>query len=400
MITDVILKQHAGPIFNCRIVTQSGSCTDGDIPGIAHFAEHMAFKGTSKLSCKDFRKLSDRLGYFNAYTSFDKVVYHCTCLSENAAKATKLLLDMVLDATYPDEEIAKEKSVICEEIQTCRDSPNHWFWWQAYEKAWGKSVGHFQAGDEAAVRETTRDDLLAWKNQNLIDAPLVAIACGQGSLLVEVTALLRQAYKDRKRLSRCKIPNPQWSLEKSTINHGGEQVTVGWFSPGVSYRDELKSGFVTDVAAAVLGGGSSSRLFSRIREDLGLCYSVYAGHVSETNWGTSYVHGQLSKANVPKFIEEVNETIGKLLANGPSDEELGTAKASVALSWARGSQKCETVAGRGDMFFGLGDDVTLAMDTEKVIKSIQSVSKDQAMAELQRAYGGERKLIVMANGEE
>lgn len=387
-IGKVIARQHDGNVFNCRLVVPHGSGQDGDIPGIAHFVEHMAFKGTPSIPLSEFNLLSEKIGIFNAYTGFDKTVFHCTSLLEDSKQALSLLLEMVGKASFPSEEVEKEKGVICEEISSWRNDPRRWYWWNACEHMMGKGACHFQAGSEVDVRRTTREDLVAWRDKSLEGVGLVLCGDLESPHAPTFTA-------EKEEFSSL----PDYPVESSPsdkyFSHQSTQAKVGFMSPGKSYIAECKASFATDVASSVLGGGTHSMLWS-IREEMGLCYSVGCAHSSYVSWGLNAITTDLSPENVERAQDAIYQTVQDARVGMYTDEQFEIARKSVARQWAMGYQRSADVARIGDMLFSAPDaDWSELMDADKTVADILALSRDDVQREINEAWKDSGNWVVM-----
>ncbi len=250
-----------GKSAGARIVVPYGSSSDGDKPGMAHFVEHMIFKGTDKIPLAEFTLRSERLGYFNAYTDYQRTVYHVRCLHRNIKESAKLLLDMTSNAAFPEAEVEKEREVICQEIATWHATPWNSFYMRALTSLLGEYLGHFQGGSEESVRAITADDLRRWHGGAAKDDAVLVIPTD-----TELPTLPARFLRDRDVRNFVK---PQWDYSPVDFSHSTKQAIIGLFSKGVYAVDDAERFFPGDVAAEILGGGRQSKLFRRLRDDLG-----------------------------------------------------------------------------------------------------------------------------------
>ncbi|TFL18762.1 M16 family metallopeptidase [Jannaschia formosa] len=257
--------------------------------GIAHFLEHMAFKGTARRSALQIaEEIEDVGGYINAYTSREVTAYYARVLRDDVPLAVDLISDIVLNPVFDDREIEVERGVILQEIGQALDTPDDiifdWLQEAAYpEQPMGRTI----LGPTERVSAFDRADLTRFVRHNYGPGQMILSAAGA----VDHEAIVRQAEAIFGGLS----PVDQGAPESSRFR-GGEMrrvrdleqahLALGFAQPG--YRDDAI--YAAQIYASALGGGMSSRLFQEAREKRGLCYSIFAsvGAYSDTGMLTIY----------------------------------------------------------------------------------------------------------------
>ena len=257
--------------------------------GIAHFLEHMAFKGTARRSALQIaEEIEDVGGYINAYTSRETTAYYARVLGADVPLALDVIADIVLNPALPDAEIEVERGVILQEIGQALDTPDDivfdWLQEAAYP---GQALGRTILGPAERVRAFTRADLARFVAEHYRPASLVLAAAGA----VDHDALVAQAERLFGHLppqDHPAAPLARYEGGEKRVVKPLEQVhlTLALESPGYG-SDDL---YTSQVHSTLLGGGMSSRLFQEAREKRGLCYSVFAsaGAYADTGMLTLY----------------------------------------------------------------------------------------------------------------
>ncbi|WWR45965.1 pitrilysin family protein [Roseovarius sp. S88] len=257
--------------------------------GIAHFLEHMAFKGTTTRSALQIAEaIEDVGGYINAYTSREVTAFYARVLAEDVPLAVDVVADILRNPVFDPREIEIERGVILQEIGQALDTPDDIiFDWLQEEAYPDHPLGRTILGAEERVRAFSRDDLKRFVNERYLPGQMILSAAGA----VDHDALVRLAetlFGDMPASDRVEASAAQFA--------GGERRTVksleqAHFALAFESPDYLDPAIHTaQIYASALGGSMSSRLFQEIREKRGLCYTIYAqaGAYSDTGMMTIY----------------------------------------------------------------------------------------------------------------
>lgn len=243
--------------------------------GIAHFLEHMAFKGTARRSARQIaEEIEDVGGYINAYTSREMTAYYARVLSADVGRALDVIGDIVLNPAFAEADIETERHVILQEIGQALDTPDDIIFDWLQETAYpGQSFGRTILGPEDRVAAFGRADLQRFVSEHYGPAQMIISAAGgvdHDAIVAQVEAIFGA------------LPaRPQPAFEPATFKGAErrevkdlEQVhfAMAFDAPGYRHPDV----WVAQVWATAMGGGMSSRLFQKIREERGLCYSIFA----------------------------------------------------------------------------------------------------------------------------
>jgi len=327
-----------------------------DIAGISHFAEHLFFKGTQKRNWKQINEEFAKLGVNNnAYTSNTEVFYHTTCPKENIANVIDLMTDMFFNSTYLEEEIEKERSVIIEEKKMYDDDPKSAFLNMLGENFFTWHLGHETIGTFDTIKNIKKDNIVSYLRAKLSPSNFIFICSGN----VDSNDL-------RRYLENSMPSSHNYFVEKGGINvlekgcwldivnsndkikfiverENITQSIVYMMMDGIPYTDPKHH--AASIICEALGGGMYSKLFSRIREELGLCYSVgmYGIPMSYPDKKIMNVYGYTSPENVDKFIDEAEKVIDDIVKNGLDQNIFQCAKTDYISSILRAT---ETSAGK------------------------------------------------------
>lgn len=296
--------------------------------GISHFIEHMLFKGTpSRDACAIAKEIDSVGGLLNAFTSKEFTAYYCKILKEDLSLAVDVLTDIFLNSIFPDEEIVREKQVICQEIHQMEDSPEdliHELWGT---KFWSThALGQPVLGTIPNILSIDRDTLLNYKNNHYTPAETIVVAAGNldhETLL----GLISQSMENLPTTSASQDGNGARGVASCHIESRDlEQVhlCIGTNAPSAVDQDR----YAAYVLNTILGGGMSSRLFQEIREKRGLAYSVYSFLSSVSDSGMLGIYLGCD----PERFEEVVECTGHVareISRSLTSQEIEMAKSQI-----------------------------------------------------------------------
>lgn len=295
--------------------------------GIAHFMEHMAFKGTEQRSQAEIAQELDSLGgQSDAFTTQEYAGFHATVLDEHVPRAVDLLSDIVRCPRFDADEIERERTVISEEIRMVEDSPEELVHELFTESLWGDHpLGRAIAGSLESVETIQRQDLLDYFKTTYIPANLVVSAAGNidhetftrlvGKQFEDHTGSLARAVQQR-------LPRVTPSLCRREKDLEQAQLLVGAGAASMNDPDRF-AGYVLD---AVVGGNLSSRLFQVIREERGLAYSVYSSLTSFHDAGCFSIYAGTSPENLNEVMDCVLAELERVKTEPIGDDEISRAK--------------------------------------------------------------------------
>ncbi|MDO9524863.1 MAG: pitrilysin family protein, partial [Gemmobacter sp.] len=256
-------------------VTAGGRHERAEQNGIAHFLEHMAFKGTTKRSALQIaEQIEDVGGYINAYTSREMTAYYARVLEADVPLALDVISDIVLNPVFDPREIEIERGVILQEIGQALDTPDDIIFDWLQEAAYpDQAIGRTILGPEERVSGFSAADLRGFVGEHYGPDQMILSAAGavdHDALVAEATGIFGGLQRIGTRLLQPARFTPGERREVKDL----EQVHFALAFEAPSYRaDDV---YTAQVYSTAMGGGMSSRLFQKIREEKGLCYSIFA----------------------------------------------------------------------------------------------------------------------------
>jgi predicted Zn-dependent peptidase len=316
------------------------------VNGIAHLLEHMAFKGTERRSAFAIASEIEAVGgHLNAYTSRETTAYFVKVLADDLALAVDIIADILQHPLFDEEELARERNVVLQEIGQARDTPDDIIFDHFQAAAYpGQAMGRPVLGEEHILRGLTRDDLWDYLRRNY--GPERMVVAAAGAVEHEAFAALVERCFDAMATAE------STSLESASYR-GGEyreerdleqaHLLIGFPSEGL-----LDDGhYAVNVLSTLLGGGMSSRLFQEVREKRGLAYSIYSFNSSFLDGGLFGIYAGTGEEQVADLTEVVAKEVRDLGAR-LSAPELASAKAQMTASYRMSREstasRCEQLA--------------------------------------------------------
>jgi predicted Zn-dependent peptidase len=324
-----------------------------ELNGVAHLLEHMAFKGTARRSAQAIaEEIEDVGGQLNAYTSREHTAFYARVLAEDVPLAVDLLADIVRHARIDAEELARERTVVLQEIGQVLDTPDDWVFdlWQdtAYpDQPLGRSI----LGPAATVERLGRDDVLGYLTTHYAPERLVVAAAGRVDH-DRLTALADAHLGDLPRRAAPAMPPATYRGGLKLEADESEQLHLVLGVEGLRYDDP--DFYAAQVLATALGGGMSSRLFQEVRERRGLAYNVFAFSASYVDTGLAGMYAAAAPEDAAELLRVMVAT-SRELVDAPSAGEIARARAQLKASLLMGLESstavCEDLA-RQHLIFG------------------------------------------------
>ena len=357
--------------------------------GIAHFLEHMAFKGTERRSAlRIAEEIEDVGGYINAYTSREVTAYYARVLKDDVALAVDLIGDIVLNPVFDTSEIETERGVILQEIGQALDTPDDiifdWLQEAAYpEQPMGRTI----LGPTERVSGFTRDDLVRFTGQHYGPGQMILAAAGA----VDHDRILAQAEALFGHLA----PQPQ-AVPDAARFAGGEMrrvrdleqahIALGFSQPG--YRDDAI--YAAQVFASAMGGGMSSRLFQEAREKRGLCYTIFASVGAYSDGGLLTVYAGTAEEDVADLARLTVDELSRA-ADDMTEEEVARARAQMKSGMLMGLESPSSRAERLARVVAIWDRVP---PLSEAIEKIDAVDAGTIRAHARALLGAEPALAL------
>ncbi len=298
-----------------------------DQNGIAHFLEHMAFKGTRTRNALQIAEaIEDVGGYINAYTSREVTAYYARVLADDVPLALDVVADILRNPVFDDREIEVERGVILQEIGQTLDTPDDIIFDWLQEKAYpDHPLGRTILGAEERVRAFSRNDLLRFVDQRYRPGQMILSASGA----VDHDALVRMAeglFGDMATSETLAPPAARFSGGESRTVKPLEQAHFALAFESPDYTDP--DIHAAQIYATALGGSMSSRLFQEVRERRGLCYTIYAQAGAYSDTGMMTIYAGTSADEMPGLARITVDEM-KRAADDLSEAELERARAQM-----------------------------------------------------------------------
>lgn len=394
----IILSEEMSHIRSISIGIWMKSGSRDEVPelnGISHFLEHMVFKGTKTRSARDIARQVDSIGgNMDAFTGKETICFNIKVLDEHLPLAIDILSDLVLNPVFDPKDIAREKGVILEEIKMDEDNPDylvHEIFTQNFWK--DHPLGKPILGTKETVRSFEQEKLFDTYHHRF--APNNMIISAAGNLNHERFAeLIRERFAGLGAVPNgFHQPAPAVTPRIITRNKKSlEQVQLCLGVPSHPISDEKR--YVSYVLNTVLGGGMSSRLFQKIREDQGLVYAIYSDLNPYRDTGCLSIYAGTSVESTPKVVESVVAEFRELKAGPIAADELRRAKdqlkGSLMLSLESTTSRMSNLA-RQEMYF------ERFFSLDETIDEIESVTAE-GIAEMANSLFHQDKVAITVLG--
>lgn len=356
------------------IWVRAGASDEWDeVSGVSHFIEHMMFKGTKNRTAKQIAEDVDKIGgVFNAFTGKEATCYYIKTLSSNICRGAEILLDMLTGSKFDQEEMDRERQVICEEIKMVKDTPDDDVYDTISELvAGGNPLGRSILGTPESLAGIDRSRLVDYRDQMYArDSIVVAVAGNFDEKAIEAI------FEDRLTSLRDKKPKKEIQLKpyQQSFNvkvRDIEQTHICLATPGIALDDPRYYAFV--LLNSIFGGSMSSRLFQNIREQKGLAYSVCSMNLFSSYWGFFSIYAGVSPEKAEEALDAIHYELDTLQESGVTEEELAMAKEQMKSSYIFG---LESVNSR---MFSIGKNKLLldrVYAEEEVLSSFDRVTRE------------------------
>ena len=369
--------------------------TRNEIPGeagAAHFIEHMLFKGTKNLDSAQLAERMDDLGAeFNAYTSRESTSYYVRSLDRNLSSAAALLGDMFFNSTFNAADMDTERGVILDEMRMYEDMPDDVANEMLVRTCFPGALGAPVLGSRESVEALTRSGLLGFKSRHYAGPGTVLAVSGRfddgdaSALADRLAALPAEPAAAPERAEY----TPGIALE----GRDTEQNQLLLAFPGITYGSGERPAMA--IMNTILGGSASSRLYTRLRDELGLCYDLESFDMTYADTGLVGIGAATSAGNEQRALREITDGLRRFLDEGPSDSELARAKAqaeSGAVIALESTLARMRRMGQSELFLGRVDSI------DEVVERYNAVTREDVLDFARRTFDFSR-LSVAALGK-
>jgi predicted Zn-dependent peptidase len=362
--------------------------------GMAHFLEHMMFKGTGKRSALDIARDVDLVGGdFNAMTTREYTCFHLTLPHKEIDFALELLTDILRDSRFDPVELERERLVVLQEFAMVEESPEEWVHEVMFEKAFGRHpIGRPILGTENVLKRFTREDVKKYFEQHYYSKNIVITLAGDlehAEVVRKLNKLLGGFRGRRKPLPPACLKKPKFRPGVHLIRRETDQahITLACESYPIDHPNRL----AVFLLNAFLGGNMSSALFQEIREKRGYAYTVYSSLAHFTDAGVLGMYVATSPKQVPECLKLMREQIQKLMSSPLDEKDLLIAKNSVKSAVMMGSDSMETrmyTLAKSELFY------ERQVSDQEICAMVDSVTALDIWRVAREIFGRERWLIV------
>jgi len=361
----------------CAIMLAAGSRYEtAETNGIAHFAEHMFFKGTERRpSARDISKEIDAIGgEFNAFTGKEYTGYYVKCAAESRDVALDVLVDMLRHSKFEPDEIEREKGVIIEEMNMYYDTPRDFISGVYEDLLYGdQPLGWDIIGRKETIRGATSDSFRSYvghwyKPSRMVVGVGGKIGDGLHDRVAELLGDYPEAETGEPEPVRLSV-NGDARVKVHTKASDQAHICLGVHSYPLEHPDR----YVLQVLSTILGGGMSSRLFTEVCECWGLAYYVYGLNHSYTDAGTLYAQAGVDINRIDDAVSTVAAEMRKIAEEPVPAPELEKAK-----SFSKGRFVLQLETSQGLIMFGLRREVleSRTPDPEEIIAELDKVTAE------------------------
>ena len=390
----LVVKQMEGfRSVTVGVLVGTGACVETDAEdGISHFIEHMQFKGTKKRNAFEISDAFDRLGaQVNAFTGKDLTCYYSKCTSEHTEACFELLSDLFLNSTFPEDEMEREKGVVCEEISMNEDTPEDLCLDLLSRAFYGKeNYGRNILGTAKNVKGFTVEDINRYKRARYCPENIVISFAG-GIDSKTAQALVETYFGDLKKGAFEKRTVQLVGKKKSLVKTKPiEQMHIAIGYPSVRRGDKNEN--VINAINGVLGGTMSARLFQEVREKRGLAYSVYSYISAYAECGTQVIYAGVNPTQKDQAYEAIGNVVKELKEKGVTQEEFNRSREQMksGMLFAQESSNSQMLLyGKYMLYFNE------VFDFDKKLDAINAMTLDDSKTALESMFDESQKAIAL-----
>jgi predicted Zn-dependent peptidase len=378
----------------CMVMLAAGSRYEtADTNGIAHFSEHMFFKGTERRpTARDIAGEIDSIGgEFNAFTGKEYTGYYVKCAAEHRDVALDVLVDMLRNSRFDQEEIEREKGVIVEEMNMYFDTPRDYIGGVYEQLLYGdQPLGWDIIGRKDTVRGAERDTFLDYLGRWYKPSRMVLGVAGRtgDDVLERAQELLGDLDAGDAGEPAAATPYSNGRVKVFTKQSDQAHVCLGVHSYPIDHPDR----YALQMLSTVLGGGMSSRLFTEVRERRGLAYYVFGLNHSYTDAGSLYAQAGVDINRIDEAVETIAAELRKIAAEPVPVEELEKAR-----NFSKGRFVLQLESPQGLIVYGLRKEVLegRAPDPEEILAALDAVTADDVQRVAQDVIADERLRLAL-----
>ncbi|WP_304507428.1 M16 family metallopeptidase [Anaerotignum sp.] len=345
--------------------------------GVSHFIEHMMFKGTENRTARQIAEEMDALGgQINAYTTKEYTCYHTRVLDEHFKRALDVMSDMVLRSLFAQKDVEKERNVITEEINMYEDAPEEVVHDALQDTIWrNTSLGMPILGTTKTIAAFTSESIRQYYERNYHTENMVLSVAGNFNTdtMMELLNKALGSWKAKKPFDQYNA-KAEYQIAHVTREKDVEQVHTCIAFPGFERENPMK--YALGVFNTIFGGGMSSKLFQRVREENGLTYSIYSYTTAFADTGLFSVSGGMNPNQLERVYELVAEEVQATKKKGLPQKLIDVTKEQLISNFIIGTESTlnrMTSAGSALLLRGR------IQNTEEVIEKLSQVTTDDIL---------------------
>ena len=366
-----------------------------ELSGISHFIEHLLFKGTEKRSARSIAEEFDAMGgELNAFSAKEYTCFYAKVLDENVEEALEIMVDMLLRSVMRPQDVDAERKVILEEIAMHEDSPDDIIHDLFVSALWeSHPLGQSVLGNHNVISTLSSEEIRAYFKRFYRPENIVVAVAGnvEHDRVVEMVDELMNVDGGGERHRRHSVV-PDIRPHTVVYDRPTEQAHIVLGTQGLPRNHPAR--FALAVLDNILGGGMSSRLFQKVREERSLAYSIFSYHSMYVETGLVAVYAGTNPENASSVLELIKEELEHILDRGITREELerakGHIKGNLVLSLEDSGSRM-TRLGKAEV---CGSDI---LTLDGLLAKIDAVSNEDVLRLAQQLFGS-RKLVATVIG--
>jgi predicted Zn-dependent peptidase len=396
-VIHVISKTHSR-LATIIVAFNAGSRVEplgGYNPGIAHMLEHSLFKGTAKRNSVEIqREIAFLGGHSNAFTSHESVAYYITVPYENLEPCVEILSDMVFNPIFPDDEFLKEKEVVKEEEMSSKDDPAAYMWSKFSEDFFDNYLSVPVIGTKESIESFTNDEVKRFHSQFCQRKDAVVSLCSNLSKKESKKLLDKYFGKQNGRIKKSYKFKDSGYLDSRylEVSKGGLEHSYVWMgmpAEGLSPSTDAP----VQILTTILGRGMDCRLFTEVREKLGLVYGISATYSDWEHGGMSMVEFSTRESNIAETLETVDNQLKMIKTYMPTDEEVQRAKNKIRSSFYSAMEDSYSIA-----YWGIRRKLFDIPEIDQYMKNIESVTRQDIVDAANLIFDDNRQLLMVCSG--
>lgn len=398
----IIYQKNNSDLITINIAVEVGSINENESnKGISHFLEHMVFEGTKNRTAEQITLEIEKYGgELNAYTSNEKTNYYIKIHKRHAKIAIEILADMLINSSFDEKAIKKEKNVVLEEINMDLDEPRSYQWSLFQKSLFQESYGYEIYGSKKSVKNLTKETISDFHKKHYIPENIIITIvgnCKDYEKIIKNYFIFEKNPKDNAQISQkkkfntnLKFPICKYNTQKQIIKEKKKNLSLNYLIIGYpGFERTKRESYILDIIQSILSKGQSGKLFVEIRTKRGLTYNLGICHNSAPQYGFFAFYSSAEKSKI--------ETIEKIFFNelkkvqNISIEDIEDAKSYIEGQIALRNEDSQDYADSISLF----EECNELNNFKTYIKTIKSITKDEIVKMAKYIYGSNYTKILL-----